>query len=111
MGCVDELSAAAFEEIKRYILALGGRRTYCNMYNHNPHHRFGWFDAYLNPDVGQRNIDCDPDVSGFDELVVQDFALDEIYVTARVVDGELELDAAEGVARRYFAAMLAEARS
>ena len=98
----------AFERIKRYILALGGRRTYCNMYNANPHHRFATFDAYLTPDVGQRNINCDPELSDFDEIVVQDWGLDEVYVGARVVDGALELRGDRDVVARYFARMLAE---
>ena len=80
-------------------------------YNHNPHHRFGAFDAYLTPDVGQRNINCDPERSDFDEIVVQDWELDEIYVSAKVVGGELQLRGAREIVRRYFAAMLAEARA
>jgi hypothetical protein len=108
---VDVLTVEAFERIKRYILALGGRRTYCNMYNANPHHRFDWFDAYLTPDVGQRNIDCDPELSDFDELVVQDWGTDIIYVSARAAGGALVYDPAhESLLRRYFEAMLAEAR-
>ena len=106
---MDELSADAFDRIKRYILALGGRQTYCNMYNNNPHHRFGTFDAYLTPDVGQRNINCDPALSDFDEIVVQDWSLAEPYLGARLVDGVLELRGDPAIVRRYFAAMLAEA--
>ncbi|HTJ44535.1 MAG TPA: hypothetical protein VL463_20665 [Kofleriaceae bacterium] len=108
---MDVLTVEAFQLIKRYILMLGGRRTYCAMYNLNPHHRFDWFDAYLTPDVGQRNIMCDPELSDFDELVVQDWGLDKIYVSARCEGDALTYDFAdESTLRRYFEAMYAEAR-
>ena len=66
------LSSENFRRIKRFVLQAGDRQTYCNRYNHNPHYSFGeGFEVYLNPDVGQRNINCDPARSDFDEIVIQ----------------------------------------
>jgi hypothetical protein len=66
------MTVAEFAAIRGFILRRGDRQTYCNMYNHNPHYRFDTFDVYLNPDIGQGNINCDPARSGFDELVIRD---------------------------------------
>ena len=38
-----------FEKTVRYILKYGDRKTYCNMYNCNPHYKYGDIDIYLNP--------------------------------------------------------------
>lgn len=68
------LSVKEFEEIKTFILSNGDQLTFCNMYNDNPHYDFGDFDAYLNPETGQQNINCDPALSDFNMLVIQDFS-------------------------------------
>ncbi len=65
------LTPENFDRIVRFILERGDRLTWCNMYNLNPHLQLPGFDAFLNPDVGQRNINCDPERSGFDELVIR----------------------------------------
>lgn len=57
--------------IKRFILASGQRETYCNMYNNNPAHHTRRYDFYLNPDTGQKNIDCDPSKSDFNSLTIR----------------------------------------
>ncbi len=67
----DALSGATFLTVKRFILAKGDRQTFSNMYSHNPHYAFGGFDAFLIPDIGQQNIDCDPALSDFDGIVLR----------------------------------------
>lgn len=62
-----------FEIIKNFILDNGQKMTYCQMYNNNPFYKFSHFNVYLNPDIGQQNINCDPSVSDFNEIVIQNF--------------------------------------
>jgi hypothetical protein len=107
---VDALTADAFERIKQLVLRDGDRRTYCNMYNGNPHLEVDGFHAYLNPAAGQANLDCDPTRSDFDEIVIRDQRATPQYVQARVEGGRLVFDAAHAVAlARYFSALLARA--
>jgi hypothetical protein len=63
------LTLENFNKIKAYILQHGDRKTYCNMLNNNPHFQFPGFDAYLHPEGGQKNINCDPRLSDFNQLV------------------------------------------
>lgn len=70
-GSNPVLTIANFITIKNFILAKGLSRTYCQMYNNNPFYGFINFNTYLNPDIGQGNIDCDPTKSDFNHLVVQ----------------------------------------
>ncbi len=72
-----------FATIKDFILAHGDKETYGNMYNDNPHYRFEGFDAYLNPEGGQKNINCDPRLSDFDEIVIYDMHAEPRYRSAR----------------------------
>lgn len=65
------LEPSSFQRLVDFVLAHGDRQTWCNMYNHNPHYAFGPLDVFLNPDVGQRNLDCDPARSGFDVAVIR----------------------------------------
>lgn len=65
------VSVESFDRIVRFILERGDRLTWCNRFNDNPHYRFANFDAFLNPDLGQRNINCDPALSGFDNLTIR----------------------------------------
>lgn len=65
------VSVESFDRIVRFILERGDRLTFCNRFNHNPHYRFSSFDAFLSPDIGQRNINCDPQLSGFDTLTIR----------------------------------------
>jgi hypothetical protein len=101
-------SVEQFEVVKRYILARGDRQTYCAKYNHNPHAGFAGFDAYLDPSIGQGNINCDPRISDFDELVIHDRAAPWMYASARLADGALACRPDVATVARYFAAMLAE---
>jgi len=41
------------------------------MYNDNPFYQVENYSFYLNPDSGQRNINCDPTKSGFRTLVIR----------------------------------------
>ncbi len=70
-GCSNIMKSDNFNYITAFILKYGNRATYCNKYNHNPHYQFNDFHVFLNPDIGQRNINCDPELSGFDEIVIQ----------------------------------------
>ncbi len=80
-----------FEKIKAYILSKGDRQTYCNKYNNNPHYSFPGFEAYLNPEIGQRNINCDPALSDFNEMVISDRRSDLPYFHLLMVRmGDLE---------------------
>ena len=65
------LSVASFSRITGFILAHGDRQTYCQMYNNNPHVALGGVNLYLNPDTGPQNINCDPKLSGFNQLVIR----------------------------------------
>jgi len=78
------LTVANFILIRGFILRRGDRQTWCNMYNDNPHYAFDGFDAYLIPDVGQKNINCDPALSGFDEIVIKDGRTDQIYFRVKL---------------------------
>lgn len=80
-----------FENIKTYILLNGDRETFCNMYNDNPHYSFEGFEAYLNPEIGQLNINCDPELSDFNEIVIRDQNSDPQYFHLLIVrNGDLE---------------------
>ena len=80
-----------FENIKTYILLNGDRETFCNMYNDNPHYSFEGFEAYLNPEIGQLNINCDPELSDFNEIVIRDQNSDPQYFHILIVrNGDLE---------------------
>jgi len=85
------LSVSNFESIKKYILKNGDRQTYCNMYNDNPHFSYGYFHVYLNPEIGQANIDCDPQKSDFNEIVIRDQNSEPQYYYLHIVRlGDLE---------------------
>lgn len=81
----EELSANEFENIKVFILQNGDKQTFCNMFNHNPNYSFSGFEVYLNPEVGQLNINCDPAISDFNEIVIQDLDSDPPYYHIRIV--------------------------
>jgi hypothetical protein len=41
------------------------------MFNHNPAHQTKNYRFYLNPDIGQKNINCDPKKSEFHNLTIR----------------------------------------
>jgi hypothetical protein len=113
-GMPAALTPANFELIKRFVLRKGDRQTYCSMYNQNPHFRFEGFDVYLNPDVGQQNINCDPALSDFDELVVHDERVPGEYFSVKLDKQRRALVTSRGavhVGDAYFAEMLRVARA
>lgn len=81
-----------FEKIKAFILNHGDRDGgYSNMYNNNPHYSFPGFETYLNPEIGQLNINCDPELSDFNEIVIRDQSSDPQYFHLLIVrNGDIE---------------------
>ncbi len=79
------LSIKEFEKIKKFILNKGDRRTYRNIDNNNPHYHFDDFHAYLNSEIGQRNLYNDPEISDFNEITIHDWNRDIQYYTIRIV--------------------------
>ena len=55
------------------------------MYNNNPHYSFVDFEAYLNPETGQANINCDTELSDFNELVIRGQDSDPQYFHILIV--------------------------
>jgi hypothetical protein len=81
-----------FNRIISFVLQYGDRVTYCNMYNNNPHYQFHDFDLFLNPDIGQANINCDPLLSGFNEIVIRNNNESIIYYHIKINNNELIYD-------------------
>ena len=81
----DVFSVQEFEDATNFILKNGDRQTYCSMYGNNPHYSFDGFEAYLNPEIGQRNVGCDPEISGFNEITFRDPSADPQYYYVRIV--------------------------
>lgn len=79
------LKPQEFESIKFFILENGDIEGYCQMYNNNPHYSFTNFEAYLDPETGQRNIDCNPDSSDFNVLVIRDRYADPQYYDILII--------------------------
>lgn len=71
LDITQDFSLLEFESIKNFILEKGDQQTYSVMYNNNPHFSFDGFESFLNPETGQRNINCDPKVSDFNEIVIR----------------------------------------
>jgi hypothetical protein len=80
-----------FEKIKHFILQEGGRKTYRNFDNNNPHYQFSDFSVYLGADIGQQNIINDPAISDFNEITIQDWNSDITYYHIIIVrNGDIE---------------------
>ena len=74
-------------KIQQFILKRGKRETYCNMYNSNPTTKTNSYQFHLNPDTGQKNINCDPEKSKFHTLVIQNLKADTApYRTVKFLD-------------------------
>ncbi len=73
------IKMANLKRIKQFILKQGLSRTYSQMYNNNPYYGFANYNAYLNPDVGQKNINCERSKSDFNHLVIQTSAVPYRY--------------------------------
>jgi hypothetical protein len=68
----DHFSLAQFEALKEKILKNGDKQTYRNYDNQNPHYVLNGVNLYLNAEIGQENIDNDPELSDFNEITVND---------------------------------------
>jgi hypothetical protein len=81
-----------FEAVKRRVLERGDRRTYRNLDNHSPHLRCGDVDLFLSPSTRQRNINCDPRLSDFNEIVIRPLvdAVIQYYDVCLVRPGDRE---------------------
>ena len=66
----NKIDLKKFETIKKFILEKGDKKTYRNFDNNNPHYNLDDYEVYLGSDIGQRNINNDPKVSDFNELVI-----------------------------------------
>ena len=73
------ISPEEFESIKEFVLTKGDRQTYRNFDNNNPHYKFEDFDIFFNAEIGQRNINNDPKISDFHEMVIADWEADIRY--------------------------------
>ncbi|HEY3373355.1 MAG TPA: hypothetical protein VGK10_21100 [Prolixibacteraceae bacterium] len=86
-----------FEVAKAFILNNGDRKTYRNFDNNNPHYSFNGFEAYLNAEIGQTNINNDPTISDFNQITLRDRNDDLQYYTIHIVrKGDV---AKEGITR------------
>lgn len=87
------ISYNEFEQIKKFILEKGDKKTYRNFEGDNPHYKFGTFDVFFGADIGQRNITNDPNVSDFNELTIADWETEDTYTELIIVrDGDLKND-------------------
>jgi len=68
-GDSEVLTVENFLRIKEFVLSHGDRQNCGNAFNNNPHYRFSEFDLCLNPENGQENINCDPNLSDFNQMV------------------------------------------
>lgn len=100
---IQTITVERFDRLVRFVIERGDRQTWCNMYNDNPHFAFGALDVFLNPDVGQRNINCDPARSGFDEVAIRTHG--KPYALAKRRGDQVVCDAA---AAQYLGQIFAE---
>jgi len=93
----SDLRKEDFVRVKRWILERGDRVTFGQMYNQNPHYTFGAVDAFLLPETGQQNINCDPRLSDFDAIVLRVVSVDgQRYATVRLEKDRVILQDPEG---------------
>jgi len=74
-----------FEVAKTFILTNGNKGTYRNFDGDNPHYSFDGFEAYLNAEIGQRNINNDPAISDFNQITIRDRNAIPQYYTIHIV--------------------------
>jgi hypothetical protein len=80
----EYFSLAQFEVLKEKILKNGDNQTYRNYDNQNPHYILNGVDLYLNAEIGQKNINNDPELSDFNEITVSD-SINRMNFTIRIV--------------------------
>jgi len=81
----DLVNYDTFETIKDFILKQGHRMTYRNYDNNNPHYQFEGFNVFLGADIGQGNINNDPEISDFNQLTIADWESDICYYNLIIV--------------------------
>ncbi|MCF8358391.1 MAG: hypothetical protein K9H26_06505 [Prolixibacteraceae bacterium] len=87
----DNFSFQEFESVQEFVFENGDRQTYCNLYNDNPHFSFNGFEVYLDPETGQENMNCDPEISDFNQIVIVDLDVSLQYYRLLIVrEGDLE---------------------
>lgn len=74
-----------FELVKSFILNKGDRKTYRTFDSNNPHYSFYGFEAYLNAETGQNNINNNPTISGFNQITLRDKNANPQYYTIHIV--------------------------
>lgn len=79
------LTVANFETIKAFIINNGDVETYSNRFNNNPHFSFSGIEAYLDPETGHLNSNCDPELTDFNVLVIIDQKNDPQYYSLQIV--------------------------
>ena len=99
------LTPTNFALIRQFILREGDQKTYCNMYNNNPHLGGLGFDVFLNPADGQKNIGCDPELGGFDTIVISDPRAAG-FIDVRLDSGKLHFKASDKEYLEYYFAAL-----
>jgi len=77
----NKLSLDDFENIKNFVLEKGDTRTYRSFDNDNPHYSFEFFDVFLGSDIGQKNMNNNPEKSDFNELTIADWDSEIQYFT------------------------------
>ena len=81
------LSKDDFEKIVQFVLDNGDRKTYCNMYNNNPHYKIDKFDIYLNPVSQLINFTKDRLsflVHDYDEITIMDYNSSYLYYFIKI---------------------------
>lgn len=81
----NQIDANEFEKIKKFILNNGDKMTYRNFDNNNPHYKFENCDIFLGSDIGQKNINNDPQISDFNQLTIADWNSDIKYYELIIV--------------------------
>lgn len=87
----DLISMMEFEQIKNFVLKNGNRQFYRNIDSNNPHYKFEDFDVFLAADIGQKNINNDPDISDFNDLTIRTMNFSIRYYKLIIVrEGDLK---------------------
>jgi hypothetical protein len=106
-----------FEEMVRFVLSNGDRRTYCNMYNNNPHYSFDDVEIYLNPYdqwINYSENKLSYTVSDYNEMLIEDNS-NKKHFRIRLIDEKIymygiEIDAlnrlAEETLEKYLLKMI-----
>lgn len=91
----DLISPKEFEQVKAFILKNGDKMTYRNFDNNNPHFKFSNCEVFLGADIGQGNINNDPDISNFNQLTITNWNSKIMYYELVIVrKGDLKAEKA-----------------